>query len=469
MKKILLLLSILLLPLGTVRIAHAAPSGLDLFREGKPEQAKAAFLASVEKAAAAARENKTPADKTAQWQALMALAWFLDETGEHREAIRYSNQALDIAGGLNDAFLIGRSLAWLGWAYSSLGLYDTAVQFYTDALRYGSPNGTPLIPLVWGISKQELGYLYFKMGDLKTAKTFLQETTDFARQNGILIGVAEGGVRLAEIAIQEGNLGLATTFATEALQAAEKCNCTPFTLVHAKITLANIALEKSKLDSSVLPNARQTIDDAYQSAKKLGIRRFIAEGQLLQAKLIPAQEFEKRYNLTREGFEQLETMESERRGDAELAVGKVFLEDANTSLAKFYLEHGVKVNETMLRSVHKSRSTQDLAHLDGMLGDRQAVLNKLQKAVDEALSSGSKPAALEAEEQLFRELSQLGYNSLAVKWGKEALKLYDSLIAEEQDAHLRGVLERRRLAAIEEMFGDALEVAPLAGNLAQVN
>lgn len=391
----------------------------------------------------------------------MALAWFLDETGDHREAIRYSNQALDLGYSLKQPFLIGRSLAWLGWAYTSLGLYEMASEFYTEALRYGAPKGVPEIPLVWGISKQEMGYLFFKMGDVKNAKLFLEETTTFARDNGILIGVAEGGVRLAEIWLEEGNLGQATTAATEAKEAAVRCNCTPFTLLHAKTTLATIAVEKAKRDAAMIPQARALAEEVTEEAKSLGVKRFIAEGQLLQAKLIPAQEFEKRYELIRESYESLETMESERRGDAEQAVGNLFLDQANTDLAKFYLDHGVKTNEAMLRNIHKSLSTQDLAHLDGMRGDRQAVLNKLQKSYDEALSTKSYPVALESAEQLFRELSQLGYNSLAAKWGKSAIKLYDEIIAAESDEHARATLQRKRVAALVEMSENTLDIAPL--------
>ena len=267
-------------------------------------------------------------------------------------------------------------------------------------------------------------------------------------------------MRLAEIALHEGQSGEAVRAATEARDAAEKCGCTPFTLVHAKTELAAIAVEKAMREAAQLPEAEKALKAAEDDAQKFRIKRFTAETQLLRAKLVPAHEFEKRYNLTREAFETLSTMESERRGDAEVAVGKIFLDEANVPLADFYLKHGVEVNDQMLRAVDKAYQIQDIAHVHGMRGDREQVLKKLQESADTALSSGALPAALAAEEQLFRELSQLGYTRRAAKWGKLALLHLDTLIEKESDEHSRGALQRRRLGLVEELSTETLKVLP---------
>lgn len=440
--------------------AMAAPSAVELFAAGKVAEAKEAFADALRNAEKESQEHPSRGSERALWEQLIASAWYLDETGEHRQAIEYSNRALEIAAKQDDPFMLGRSLSWLGWAYAQVGLYETSQKFYSEALELAAPKGVPQIIPVWGLSKQELGYLAFKMGDLHTGKKFIGETTSFARDHGVLIGVAEGGVRLAEIALHEGQSGEAVRAATEARDAAEKCGCTPFTLVHAKTELAAIAVEKAMREAAQLPEAEKALKAAEDDAQKFRIKRFTAETQLLRAKLVPAHEFEKRYNLTREAFETLSTMESERRGDAEVAVGKIFLDEANVPLADFYLKHGVEVNDQMLRAVDKAYQIQDIAHVHGMRGDREQVLKKLQESADTALSSGALPAALAAEEQLFRELSQLGYTRRAAKWGKLALLHLDKLIEKESDEHSRGALQRRRLGLVEELSTETLKVLP---------
>lgn len=439
-------------------------SASGLFFQGRTDEARARYLDEIRSAEGRTQSLLSWGAEYALWKALIAYAWFLDETGDHREAIEQSNRALEIAIKKDDPFMLGRSLSWLGWAYSALGLYQTAETFYKEALDIAAPGGTPRYIPVWGLAKQELGYLHFKMGDVATAKQFIGETMSFARENGVLIGVAEGGVRLAEIALQEGNLGAATLYAAEAKRAAEQCACTPFTLVHAKNELAQIAVATVlRGDSTGLLSAQKAIAETAEAAKALGIKRFTAEAKLLEAKLVPAHEFERRYTLVREAFETLANMESERRGDAEIAVGRMFLDNADIGLADFYIKHGIEVNEQMMRTVDKAYVLMDLAQLARLRGEDGEKLKKLQESADEARSSGALPAAAEGAEQLFRELSQLGYTSMAMKWGRLALEHFDALIAQEADGRSRGLLERKRLNLIEELGADALELLPPPG------
>ena len=67
-----------------------AESGFNLYRRGEKEGAKAAFESELK----AARETK---NERVIWHALMGSAWHADETGEHKDAITYSNEALEVA------------------------------------------------------------------------------------------------------------------------------------------------------------------------------------------------------------------------------------------------------------------------------------------------------------------------------------------------------------------------------------
>ena len=454
----------LLLPIGTnpVRADSPAPAaspapagsaGVEADHSPNIEDSKETFQRELEAA-------EKSGDKARLWSALMGMAWFDHETGRSRESIELSNRALEIGSELNNPFMIGRSLDWLGWAYSSLGMYELAEQFYTNAVEVGAPGGKVQHVAVWGLGLQELGALHFKMGRLDQAKKELEETTNFARTNGIDVGVAEGSAHLAELALAEGRLSDAETLAAEALAASLRCNCSPFNTARAQLMVAKIAWGRAKIDPAREPAARKLIEEALNRSEQSGVRTIAAESRLLAAHSIPVEQFQKRYDLVREAFETLESLEQERRGSAEAQLGRVLLDNDQTEMAEQYIKHGYKVNREMFRKIDNAYILGDLATIRGLSNDRAKMYKDLEAAAKRAEKMGTLPTALEMEQRLAAELERDGYDSLALDWAVQGLKTAQKLIEREKDPAAQHPFRTAEAALMEQIVSLEVRLNP---------
>jgi len=155
---------------------------LDLYREGRIEDARNAFESRLTDAEVGSNREEV-------WRALMGLAWFHEEIGEYRHSIAFSNRSLDIASSMGSPFHMGRSLCCLGMNYADMGLYELALEFYGRARDIGAPDGEVSVVPVWGLALQEMGAIYFRMGDSVHAHTYLEKTYDFANEHNISAGI----------------------------------------------------------------------------------------------------------------------------------------------------------------------------------------------------------------------------------------------------------------------------------------
>lgn len=448
MKILGLIIALFIVP-STVLADCSGNDALSLYKEGCIVDARARFQSDLESARKSILNVIPRLGRSREWQALINLAWFEDEVGEHGRAVDYSNQALEIATDLRSDSMIGRSLSWLGWGYSHQGLYEMAEQFYINAVDLGAPGGKIRHPMIWGMSTQELGALKFKMGDVDAGIKMVEETFGFAKKHGVDIGVAEGGAHLAEMYLQKGNLGKAKEYADETAAAAERCSCGPLKISRAKLVLAKIAAERARTDARGISDAKGLAEQARTYAVKISDPHSEAEAMLLLARLEPAHNFSFRYDLVTKALELLTNKNSELRGLAELEVGHTLVDEGKPDLAKFYLKNGIRINKEMLRQVDKSFALVELAKVEGLKGDRREYLEKIESAYKAAKKSGSDRDAFESAQILAIEYSSLGYSKLSLKYAQAGLKILERMIQAETDSERRHGLEQRQLELAE--------------------
>ena len=410
----------------------------DFYRAGRVEEARHEFENLLLQA-------EVSSDSQQLWQALMGIAWFHGEIAEYRQAIMYSNRSLEIASSLNNSFCIGRSLCWLGMNYANMGLYDLALEFYARALEIGAPKGVVTIIAVWGLAQQEMGAIHFRKGDIVKARNTIEVTYKFAKQHKIPPGITEGGAHLAEIALHEGELLKSIGLAEDAVATAEKCGCSPKNLSRARVILAKATVRRAETKADLRQNAAVLIEKAIETARNTENTRWLAEGMLVLSQFLGDDQLERRIALLDEALEYLTAAESEIRGTAEAQLGRLFLENQQFDLAKFYLDNGYMVNKELFRRVDSAYILADLSDLESLGNRHHQSWQKLGDSTAEALATKNFSLALENQEAMASELEDAGYYSLAFQWTKAALKTLDNLKQKELDDITRADLKKRRL------------------------
>jgi len=447
----------ILLVMGAHPGAASSSSSYELYRSGKVREARA--KAQTELASA-----ESQGSTALVWRHLMHVAWLEESVGEHRKSMQYATRALDLASTHGDPFMVGRSLCWLGWSATSLGLYPLALELYGDAIETATDGGSVIRPMIWGLATQETGSLLAKMGDLDKGAALIAETTDYARRNDILVGVAEGGAHLAAIALVRGDLEEADQRAEEALLASERCDCSAYNTNRARVILARVALERARANPKFRSEAEKKIRVALAHAQRVSDRRHIAESRLLLSYAIDADDLERRQDLVASAAEMLDQIESELRGTADAQLGALFLESDQLELAEVYLRGGFELNEELMRKVDNAYIMGDLATHAELTEGVQGALEILMEAAERAEEVGAWPLAADNQERVAENLHSLGFLSLSLHWSEKAIGSLERLLETARDTELRDQLARRKLRLSQRMveMDLALGRAPLA-------
>lgn len=381
------------------------------------------------------------------WNALMVRAWLEDEQSNHQEALNYSNQALEIANKIDNSFAIGRSLCWLGWAYSHLGLYELSISFYQNALEVGAPGGKIKYLNVWGLALQELGALKATMGELQEGKKDLETAYKAAKEAGVDAGVTESGAHLAEISLLQGDLASAGKFSKAAVEAGEQCHCSPYNLSRAKVIEIKVQIAKTQPAEENLAPIKQKLELLLNECEKLGQLRCKAESKILLSKILPKENFLERFNLVSSAFEDLSNSKSEIRGQVEAELGRVYLDQNNINLAEFYLKNGLQISKELFRKVDEAYIISDLAKSAGRQQKDSEEIAKLIEAANLAKKSEAFSLAYNNQKELTAKYKNLGYFSLALKWNQEALTTLDYLISKNKTK--KENYEKEKLSLLE--------------------
>jgi tetratricopeptide (TPR) repeat protein len=432
---------------------HPATPGC-LAKSGKANEASTAYDQLF-----AALEAKE--DWKGLWSELMGAAWLAEGLGEPKRAVEYSNRALEIAYRLDDDRRIGQTWAWLGWSYTSVGLYELALEFFDRAIEVGAPNGVITHVQIWGIATQEKGWVWARLGDLKRGKALLIETTDYARERDICPGLAEGSPHVAYIALLQGDLREAQRYADEGVAASERCGGGT-TYARALAMSAKVAIAKSVLDRKQRDAARMKTDKALAYAESVRDKRQIAAAQLLQAELLPPEENWRRIELAQSALDLLTETESELQSQANAGLGRMFVENEQKQLARFYTEIGLEIAESLFQEVDSAYILGDLADLDFEDDKLQDELAKREEAAERAEAAGALPRALEEMEVLSEEYLRLGYSRIAASWSKSALAVTDRLLDRKPEKEFEKNLLARKQRLVERLAEIAFELGDMA-------
>jgi tetratricopeptide (TPR) repeat protein len=447
---------------ATPGAASESPSSYELYAGGEAQKALSKAHADLK----AVLETGTPSQR---WEHTMHVAWLEESIGNHKAAFRLAESALGLASQEGSPFMVGRSLCWLGWSATSLGLYPLALEFYDAAIEQAADaGGRNRVPAVWGLATQEKGAVLAKMGELEAGAALIEETTEFARRNNIRVGVAEGGAHLARIALRRGDWVEATARAEEALIAAEKCNCSAYNTNRARLVRARIVLERSRIDPRYTSEAEAQIRAALAEAKKVSDRRHIAEAQLLLSRAIGDRDLDSRVALVSAAAETLHSMGSELRGSADGELGALMLESDRLDEAGSYLESGLQINQDLFRKLDAAYILGDLAEIDLAANDHTAHLEKWMESADQAEASGAWPLAAESQERIAEALFRLGFLNLSRHWSEKAAETIEKMLEKADDAERRRELQWRKLALNERVVDIEIELdhspAPPLGN-----
>ncbi|MBU1746822.1 MAG: tetratricopeptide repeat protein [Chloroflexi bacterium] len=121
--------------------------------------------------------------------------------GDHYRAIRYYQNALDIARQVKDPGNEGTWLGNLGIAYKNLGHYEQAIDCYRQALTIARQIGDQLNECIW---QGHMGIVYENLGNHNQARECHQQALDLARQ---IKDPRYEGIWLCNLGIAYKNLG----------------------------------------------------------------------------------------------------------------------------------------------------------------------------------------------------------------------------------------------------------------------
>lgn len=443
---------ILAVVLASPVAAADSGSSFELYRAGRSDAARAAAHREL-------LDVQRRTDPAALWAQLMFMGWLEESLGEPRAALTHANRALEVALGMGDSFRIGRSLCWAGWSNASLGRYELALEIFDRAIQIGAPEGRIRHVAVWGLATQEKGWVLARMGRIDEARRVIGETTDFARRNEILAGVAEGGAHLAELALLTGDLREAEERSDEALRASRRCNCRDANTARALVVEAQVALARARIDPKQQGGAHDKAKAALEFAEGIGDRRNTAAAKLALSRALPAEALEQRLVLVDQALSTLLETGADLRGRAEGDLGRVMAAADYTEMARLYLASGLEVSESLFREVDSAYMLETLASVDASLGNTELAISAWGESAERARAAGAWELALDAEEALSAHLEGAGHLLLATQWTERALETLDGRIENIRDLAQRRALLERRIVLAERMAEIQLALA----------
>jgi tetratricopeptide (TPR) repeat protein len=334
-----------------------------------------------------------------------------------------------------------------------MGKYEAAVTFYREAIDLSTNDkGEPTIPMVWGLSTQELGTVYVKMGKAQEGKELVKRTTDFARQHNILTGIAEGASRLAEFALLEGGISEALALGEEAVIAAKKCDCSPFNTAQALLVRAKAKWFNVKdVPSEKWIAVRKEFEEVLSIAKISRTKPIEAETLLLLSSTHP-KDTRKRLAYLEEAITIMNDGEYELRGKAASEAGRVYFASHAPELAEHYLKFGISVTDTMLRFVDKSQELSDKAILESLAGDKKKEVELLVEAALAAEKQSQPEEAIAVYQKLIVLYQNAGYAQYAAESAIKAATQLELLLQAAPPDEKKEALQMK-LANMKEVIG----------------
>lgn len=440
--------------------AHAAPVRVayELMRDGKIDSAEREFNANLEDA-----EKRN--DTQDAWLALLNLSWFYDETGRSERAIEFAQRALALAlPGAEKGkefservaslpayqrWQVGKSLDWLAWGYSRLGNYELARYFYREALKAVDGLNDLSSQRVRGLAKQELGSLMFEMGEGDAGKKLIREALELAENLKVESGQAECELRLAEIALQEGEVKVAYDYARSAEGHAVSADESVYNIAWARQLLAESKALESYRDPRQTAEASELAKKSVAFAESRGIQIMLARALLTQARVLPTSQSEQKQQLILRAKGILDELGSELRGLAQSELGNTALERNDLVAAEFFLKNGFDINQELRRNTANAFVSDSRALVAKLNEETQKEIAHRQDALVRADAAHNPALASVESERLAEIFNEQQWFKIAYNEADRGLQLAARAQAQNKDPLIQASLYKRQEHLVE--------------------
>jgi tetratricopeptide (TPR) repeat protein len=162
----------------------------------KPRQAMVYFMKSL----ACNTDNH---DKNSKYISLKFISGIYQSEGNYSEALKYLNQALDVAKIIGNKYKVQVCLSSLGNIYANLGDRASSLEYDYQALKIAEEVGNKkdIANLL-----SDIGGRYYEMGDKKKGVELLKKGYDKMVESGDKLGIAQTTGNIGLVYYEEGDL-----------------------------------------------------------------------------------------------------------------------------------------------------------------------------------------------------------------------------------------------------------------------
>ena len=184
----------------------ALRKGTVLFWDGKLGEARTAYLKALE----LARKEKNPYLEAA---ALGSLGLSASKEEHYDESVDWNRAALKLSESIGAQTSVARILGNMGWSYSELGDFESALMNYRQAEASAKRNGQIGDELYW---RTGIASVYYLQRDYRSAEGVLDEALDTARHQDDKSITLQYLNALSRTALETGRSEVAEKYQTEA-------------------------------------------------------------------------------------------------------------------------------------------------------------------------------------------------------------------------------------------------------------
>jgi CHAT domain-containing protein len=178
--------------------------------------------------------------------ALVTLTGQRYYAGHAEDGVAYSKEALEIGRRIGSDLMVVRSLNNLGLCYTTIGDYDSALEYLKQAESLAPKRH--LRDDIW-INYTNLGNIYFYLHDYGSAVRFYTQALGLARQLQNRSSIAILLANLGEAAMEQGDIAGAERFNAEALRLKRELK-DETTVQRSEVLAARILSAQGRLDES---------------------------------------------------------------------------------------------------------------------------------------------------------------------------------------------------------------------------
>lgn len=438
--------------------------GMDALEDNNPVKAREEFDEFQ-------RRLKIINDPHAKAHGHIALCWYFRQRGDFPRAMNHAYSAYLISHKKNFSYGLMKSLTYLGWNYTALGLLKAGKAHLFDAIELSSQGfiekkedekgnvyrvfkkskkSKVIHPMIWGLAAQELGHIHLIAGEIKKAKQIINTTYRFATLNKVDVGISESGNLLAKIELMEGNHTRALKIVERSLKAGRDCNCSPQNIAQSLVLKAEIIQKAPQLLKDKKEDAYSLIQEAKNFALDKGVDFYLAHALLLEVKNDKTMSFYEMEENLNKAIRIFDRASSPDQGLAFLEKAKVKIDDQELKVAHELIKKGIDLSAK--NQVHQSViNIEFIDFLDRYNGNYKTVTKDLWRGYQKAKKQGQVELALSTGGKLLEKFKEKGLLKGQIKILRERLGFLRRQLQKETDEDLKKQKKEKIILAQQEL------------------